>query len=162
MSIRPDGKAIDTTPRGMRGRGNPATEVVTVKDLRKIPNIPAPGARPSPVEPDEAERVLSVFEAYYDPALIGDRGHPRVSLTPDPRLSTGRPAWCAGDDWRAQLDAMTYEDTIFLAESWELAGGAKRWPDDTPSDVRIEGAVVGAFVIIVVVLTILTVTGVLR
>jgi hypothetical protein len=48
-----------------------------------------------------------------------------VSLTPDPRISNLRPAWLADDDeWRGQLQAMSYDDAMWIERQWELAGGA--------------------------------------
>lgn len=49
-----------------------------------------------------------------------------VPLTPDPRISTLRPAWLDDDDqWRDQLQAMERDDARWIEHQWEMAGGAK-------------------------------------
>jgi len=65
-----------------------------------------------------------------------------IDLTPDPRISTLRPAWLTDDEaWRDQLQAMQDDDWRWIERQWELAGGAR--PSVDTSWIRME--TVGGF-----------------
>lgn len=43
-------------------------------------------------------------------------------LTPDPRISSERPAWLDAANWRDQLHALTDGDVEWIEQHWQMAG----------------------------------------
>jgi hypothetical protein len=75
----------------------------------------------------EGRRVLTRADERLEP----------VDVRPDPRFSNLRPAWLVDDEqWRDQLQALPRDDAVWIAEQWEMAGGAE--PDIDRSWMRTE------------------------
>lgn len=83
-----------------------------------------------------------------------------VDLTPDPRISTLRPAWLTDDEqWQDQLQAMDLEDAMWIEHQWGLTGGAQ--PDVDTSWITAEmagrgdlGVLVPVFIVLAFVATV--------